>query len=92
MSIRSLAHSIDAKDSPNEDHSERVAVFVRRLAAAAGWPPVPVAQLAEAARIHDVGKICIPEEILLKHGSLTDAEYELVKAHAALGDRSRGMR
>jgi diguanylate cyclase (GGDEF)-like protein len=85
MSIRSLARSIDAKDSPNEEHSERVAGFVRRLAEAAGWPPVPVAQLAEAARIHDVGKICIPDEILLKHGSLTPAEYELVKAHAALG-------
>jgi diguanylate cyclase (GGDEF)-like protein len=85
ISIRSLARSIDAKDSPNEDHSERVAVFVRRLAEAAGWPPVPVAQLAEAARIHDVGKICVPDEILLKHGSLTTAEYELVKAHAALG-------
>jgi len=85
ISIRSLAHSIDAKDSPNEDHSERVAAFVRQLAEAVGWPPVPVAQLAEAARIHDVGKICIPDEILLKHGSLTAAEYQLVKAHAALG-------
>ena len=85
ISIRSLARSIDAKDSPNENHSERVAIFARRLAEAAGWPPVPVAQLAEAARIHDVGKICIPDEILLKHGSLTAAEYELVKAHAALG-------
>jgi diguanylate cyclase (GGDEF)-like protein len=84
-SILSLARSIDAKDSPNEEHSERVAGFVRRLAEAAGWPPVPVAQLAEAARIHDVGKICIPDEILLKHGSLTPDEYELVKAHAALG-------
>ncbi|HEY8775942.1 MAG TPA: diguanylate cyclase [Gaiellaceae bacterium] len=85
ISIRSLARSIDAKDSPNEDHSERVAALVRRLAEAASWPPVPVAQLAEAARIHDVGKICIPDEILLKQGSLTAAEYELVKAHAALG-------
>jgi diguanylate cyclase (GGDEF)-like protein len=85
MSILSLARSIDAKDSPNEEHSERVAGFVRRLAEAAGWPPVPVAQLAEAARIHDVGKICIPDDILLKRGELTAAEYELVKAHAALG-------
>ncbi len=84
-SIRSLARSIDAKDSPNEDHSERVAGFARRLAEAAGWPPVPVAQLAEAARIHDVGKICIPDAILQKSGPLTPAEYELVKAHAALG-------
>jgi diguanylate cyclase (GGDEF)-like protein len=85
ISIRSLARSIDAKDSPNEEHSERVAGFVRRLAEAAGWPPIPVAQLAEAARIHDVGKVCIPDEILLKAGSLTSAEFELVKAHAALG-------
>jgi diguanylate cyclase (GGDEF)-like protein len=85
LSIRSLARSIDAKDSPNEDHSERVAGFVRRLAEAAGWPPVPVAQVAEAARIHDVGKICIPDEILRKPGSLTPAEYELVKAHVAVG-------
>lgn len=84
-SILSLARSIDAKDSPNEEHSERVAGFVRRLAEAAGWPEIPVAQLAEAARIHDVGKICIPDEILLKPGELTPAEYELVKAHAALG-------
>jgi len=84
-SILALARSIDAKDSPNEEHSERVAGFVRRLAEAAGWPEIPVAQLAEAARIHDVGKICIPDEILLKPGELTPAEYELVKAHAALG-------
>jgi diguanylate cyclase (GGDEF)-like protein len=84
-SILSLARSIDAKESPNVEHSERVAGFVRRLAEAAGWPAVPVAQIAEAARIHDVGKVCIPDEILLKSGELTAAEYELVKTHAALG-------
>ena len=70
-SILSLAGSIDAKETPNEEHSKRVAGFVRRLAEAAGWPAIPVAQLAEAARIHDVGKVCIPNEILLKHGALT---------------------
>ena len=84
-SILSLARSIDAKDSPHGEHSERVAGFARRLAEAAGWPAIPVAQLAEAARIHDVGKICIPDEVLLKPGALTTAEYEVVKAHAALG-------
>jgi diguanylate cyclase (GGDEF)-like protein len=84
-SILSLARSIDAKDSPNEEHSERVAGFVRRLAEAAGWPAIPVAQIAEAARIHDVGKIGIPDEVLFKPGELTPAEFELVKPHAALG-------
>jgi diguanylate cyclase (GGDEF)-like protein len=85
MAIRSLARSIDAKDAPNQEHSEQVATFVGRLAEAAGWPAVRVAQLAEAARIHDVGKICIPEEVLLKPAPLTPDEYELVKGHAALG-------
>ena len=85
IAIRSLARSIDAKDSPNQDHSERVAVIVRELAQAAGWPPVRAVQLAEAARIHDIGKICVPEDVLRKPGLLTPAEHELVKPHAVVG-------
>jgi diguanylate cyclase (GGDEF)-like protein len=85
IAIRSLARMIDAKDSSNDEHSERVAVFVRRLAEAAGWSSARVALLAEAAQIHDVGKICVPQEILRKPGSLSAAEYELVKTHAAVG-------
>ena len=83
--IRSLARMIDAKDSPNDEHSERVASFVRRLAEAAGWAPARVALLAEAAQIHDVGKICVPQEVLRKPSALTPEEYEVVKKHAAVG-------
>lgn len=85
LAIRSLARSLDAKEYPNAEHSERVAGLVRRLAEAAGWPSERVAQLAEAAQIHDVGKICIPDAVLLKPAPLTPDEYELVKGHAALG-------
>jgi diguanylate cyclase (GGDEF)-like protein len=77
--IRSLAHSIDARDSPDGKHSERVAAFVRRLAEEAGWSPARVALLAEAAQIHDVGKICVPQEVLGKPTSLTPEEYDLVR-------------
>jgi diguanylate cyclase (GGDEF)-like protein len=90
VAIRSLARVIDAKDTPNEDHSERVAALVRRLAEAAGWPPVRVSQLTEAARIHDIGKICVPEDILRKPAALTPAEYELVKGHVRLGAQMAG--
>ena len=83
--IRSLARLIDAKDASNDEHSERVASFVRRLAEAAGWPPARVALLAEAAQIHDVGKICVPQEVLRKPGPLTPEEYEIVKTHATVG-------
>ncbi len=85
MSIRSLAHAIDVKEHPTDEHSERVADLVRRLAEAAGWPHVRVAQLIEAARIHDVGKIGVPDDVLLKPALLTPVEYELIKPHAALG-------
>ena len=85
MSIKTLAHSIDVKEHPTEEHSERVAGLVRRLAEASDWPTARVAQLVEAARIHDVGKIGVPDEVLLKPAALTPAEFELIKPHAALG-------
>jgi diguanylate cyclase (GGDEF)-like protein len=85
VAIRSLADRIDSKESAGDGHSKRVAVLVRRLAEASGWSPGHAAQLAEAAGIHDVGKICIPEEVLRKPGPLTAEEYELVKPHAMLG-------
>jgi len=49
------------------------------------WPPLRVAALREAALIHDVGKIGVPLDALLKPGALTAAEYTLVKSHALLG-------
>jgi diguanylate cyclase (GGDEF)-like protein len=85
IAIRSLAHLIDTKEHPGGGHSERVAVFVRRVADAAGWSPGRSAKLVEAAMIHDVGKVCVPETILHKPAALTPAEFELVKPHAALG-------
>jgi diguanylate cyclase (GGDEF)-like protein len=84
-SIRSLAVLVDAKESPNGNHSERVAVLVRRLAESAGWQPGQVDGLVEAAQIHDVGKIAVPQAILRKPARLTAEEYDLVKTHVALG-------
>jgi diguanylate cyclase (GGDEF)-like protein len=83
--IRSLARAIDAKDHSTLLHSERVASLAARLAEAIGWPPLKVAALRETALIHDVGKIGVPLEVLLKPGALTPAEYDLVKGHALLG-------
>jgi diguanylate cyclase (GGDEF)-like protein len=85
VAIRSLATQIDRKEFPAGMHSERVGIFVRRLAQASGWSPGRAAELAEAAEIHDVGKLGIPEEVLRKPGPLTTDEYELVKGHALLG-------
>jgi diguanylate cyclase (GGDEF)-like protein len=85
VAIRCVARLIDSKESPGQDHSERVAAIVRQLAVAARWSPARVAQLVEAAEVHDIGKVCVPEAVLRKPAALTATEYELVKSHAAVG-------
>lgn len=85
VGIGALARAIDAKDPATRRHSDRVAALATRLAEAAGWPPAPVARLQEAALVHDVGKIGVPDAILLKPGALTAEEYEQMKRHAAVG-------
>jgi len=85
VGLRALARAIDAKDTSTMQHSERVADLARRLALGRGWEPGRAAMLAEVALVHDVGKIGVPDAVLLKPGRLTYVEYEVVKEHAALG-------
>jgi diguanylate cyclase (GGDEF)-like protein len=85
QSIRVLARAVDAKDHSTREHSERVADLAVQIAIALGWSIERAAQLRDAGLLHDVGKIGIPDAVLFKPGRLTDVEYELVKAHPALG-------
>jgi diguanylate cyclase (GGDEF)-like protein len=87
VGIRSLARAIDARDHSTLLHSERVASLAGRLAEAMQWLPDRVVELREVALIHDVGKIGVPEEVLLKPASLTPAEYEIVKTHVTIGSQ-----
>jgi putative nucleotidyltransferase with HDIG domain len=85
QSIRVLARAVEAKDPAILGHSERVADLSVALATALGWPAERVASLRDAGLVHDVGKIAIPEAILLKPGRLTQAETATVRTHAAIG-------
>lgn len=87
VGIRALARAIDARDPSTREHSERVAELAARMAIERGWPADRVALLHEAALVHDVGKIGIPDAILLKPTRLTPEEYEVIKGHAELGAR-----
>jgi diguanylate cyclase (GGDEF)-like protein len=87
LGLRALARGIDAKDPVTRRHSERVADLAARLGRALGWSPDAARALGEAALVHDVGKVGVPEELLLKPGPLTPDEYETVKQHAELGAR-----
>jgi diguanylate cyclase (GGDEF)-like protein/putative nucleotidyltransferase with HDIG domain len=85
VGIRALARAIDAKDQSTREHSQRVATLACDIARRLDWSDERVALLEDAALVHDVGKIGVPDAVLLKPGRLTDDEYEQIKRHAALG-------
>jgi diguanylate cyclase (GGDEF)-like protein len=88
--LRALARAIDAKDHDTREHSERVAAFVGRLASAAGWTDDRIGRLREAALVHDVGKLGIPDAILTNPGRLTLEERVQMQAHVELSARIVG--
>ncbi len=90
LGLRALARAIDAKDPLTRRHSERVSELVGRLALASGWSEERALMLEEAALVHDVGKIGVPDAVLLKVGSLAPHEYAQIRQHAELGARIVG--
>ena len=83
LGLRALAQMIDAKEESTRGHSDRVSRLAGLLAEQLRWHPGEVALLREAAALHDVGKLGVPDAVLLKPGRLTEDEYEQIKAHAA---------
>ncbi len=79
--IRALVAAVDAKDPHTASHSERVTLLAGRLGQEIGLPPHRLNVLEFAALLHDVGKIAVPEQILLKPGKLTAAEWAIFKQH-----------
>lgn len=91
--LSSLARVIDAKDHYTVGHSFRVASYSKGIGEELGIKGSALEKLYFAGLIHDVGKIGIKEEILTKPGKLTNAEFEAIKAHSALGgDILKGIR
>lgn len=84
LGIGALARAVNAKDPDSERHSERVAELAVRLARASGWPPQRLALLREAALVHDVGKIGVPEDVL-SSGAGSPAAAAQLREHARLG-------
>ncbi|NIA21481.1 MAG: HD domain-containing protein [Anaerolineaceae bacterium] len=83
--IKALVSSIDAKDKYTCGHSERVAWIAKRIAEQMGLPAEDVKRIYLTGLLHDIGKIGIPEKILLKNGRLEPEEYEVMKTHPTIG-------
>ncbi|MCL2855926.1 MAG: HD domain-containing protein [Defluviitaleaceae bacterium] len=96
--IETMAELIEHRSAASEGHVGRVRVFVKALLHAikdAGVYEDEIANIdidlaACASQLHDVGKIAVKDGILLKPAALTDAEFELVKNHTALGGKIIG--
>jgi putative nucleotidyltransferase with HDIG domain len=86
-SLRRLAMAAEYRDDNTREHTERVADLAARLARHLGCADGTVWLVRQAAPLHDLGKIAIPDHVLLKPGRLTSEEFEVVKTHAVLGAR-----
>lgn len=85
--LREMSGSLDRKDPYTYGHSRRVERLAYRTGLALDLHVRELEDLREAAFIHDVGKIYIPDEILQKEGPLTDEEFGVIKGHSAVGAR-----
>jgi len=83
--LEALSSTLDAKDPYTRGHSERVAQLALRLGKALKVSARELEHLEIAGRLHDVGKIGVPEAILLKPARLTDAEFDEIKRHPSIG-------
>jgi two-component system, LuxR family, sensor histidine kinase TtrS len=83
--ILSLVDMIEKRDPYTAGHTRRVAHYCELIASQLGCSPEEIEKLKRAATLHDIGKIAIPDAVLLKPGLLTPLEYELIKQHAEEG-------
>ncbi|RTH00593.1 phosphohydrolase [Thermus scotoductus] len=80
-----LMHALEAKEPETRLHSERVADIARDLARVLYNDEAKAQEIYRAARLHDIGKIGIPEALLLKPDKLTPKEYQIVQSHTTKG-------
>lgn len=83
--IVSLVKSMDLKDPYTKGHSERVMNYSLMLGKHLNLPKIEMDSLKHGSILHDIGKLGIPDEILLKQGKLNSDEFDLIKSHSIKG-------
>jgi len=85
--LERLAAAVEFRDDDTGNHTKRVAQISAMLAEAIGVESTTVELIRRAAPLHDIGKVGIPDNILLKAGPLTGEEFEIMKTHTVIGSR-----
>src|SRR4029077_1600318 len=83
----SLAYSIEARDPYTRGHCERLAQVSARLGERIRLPEDQIRALRRAGIVHDIGKVVVPDAILLKPGSLSDEEIAIMRRHPVVGEK-----
>ena len=85
--LERLALLSEYRDDDTGEHVQRVGRCCAQLAATIGMPAEDVHLIRQAATLHDIGKVGVPDSILLKPGRLTDEEFDAMKMHVALSEQ-----
>jgi HD-GYP domain-containing protein (c-di-GMP phosphodiesterase class II) len=83
--VEAMADVVDMRDTYTFQHSQRVAHYATEIAREMGMRREDVRQIALAARVHDLGKLGVPDRVLLKAGQLSSSEREMMERHPLLG-------
>jgi putative nucleotidyltransferase with HDIG domain len=83
--LQALGAAIDLRDNETAGHSQRVCHYSLEIARAIGWSEKQLGSLARGAYLHDIGKLGVPDGILLKPGPLTTEEWKLMQQHVQIG-------
>lgn len=79
--IEGWSHALDLRDKETEGHAKRVTEMTLKLAASMGINNAEMVHIRRGALLHDIGKVGVPDNILLKPGSLTEEEWEIMRMH-----------
>jgi cyclic di-GMP phosphodiesterase len=83
--LEALGAAIDLRDSETSGHSRRVTLYSGKIAKDLGVTEHELKTIARGAWLHDIGKLAIPDAILLKPGTLTEEEWTIMRSHAQVG-------
>ena len=87
QTIETLRYVVETRDSETRGHSERVSILAAAIAEEMGLDTDDVEMIRTAGLFHDIGKVGVPDAILLKNGPLTSDEYAQIKQHPAAGEK-----
>ncbi len=87
QTLDALVLALDTREQATAGHSRRVAIYCLFLALEAGYPEEELEHLYRGALLHDIGKIGIPDSVLLKRGKLVAAERRIIEQHVQYGAR-----